>query len=42
MQICNFCLHMITGDIRLTPFYDVEECMRKVKSYVVDLNQGSA
>ena len=30
----------IQGDIRLTPFYDVDECMKKVKGYVEELNDG--
>ena len=30
----------IQGDIRLTPFYDVDECMEKVKGYVQELNNG--
>lgn len=30
----------IQGDIRLTPFYDVDECMKKVKGYVEELNNG--
>ena len=30
----------VQGDIRLTPFYDVNECVEKVKSYVADLNKG--
>ena len=38
----NFCLYINAGDIRLTPFYDVEGCMKKVQSYVDDLNQGEA
>lgn len=28
----------IAGDIRLTPFYSVEECMNKVSLYIADLN----
>ena len=30
----------VQGDIRLTPFYDVTECLRKVEGYVADLNKG--
>jgi acetylornithine deacetylase/succinyl-diaminopimelate desuccinylase-like protein len=30
----------IQGDIRLTPFYDVDECMKKVMGYVEELNSG--
>ena len=30
----------VQGDIRLTPFYDVNECVEKVKGYVADLNEG--
>ena len=30
----------LTGDIRLTPFYDVEECVAKVQGYVDELNKG--
>ena len=30
----------VQGDIRLTPFYDVDECMKKVKGYVKELNNG--
>lgn len=33
------CLH-VPGDVRLTPFYDPEECMMKLQSYVDDLNKG--
>lgn len=29
---------MVCGDIRVTPFYDVREVMRKVQSYVDDIN----
>lgn len=28
------------GDIRLTPFYDANECVKKMKSYVEELNKG--
>lgn len=31
----------IQGDIRLTPFYDAETCLEKVKGYVDDLNRGN-
>ena len=30
----------IQGDIRLTPFYDAETCLEKVKGYVETLNNG--
>lgn len=30
----------IQGDIRLTPFYDVDECMKKIMGYVEELNSG--
>lgn len=29
----------VQGDIRLTPFYDVIECTKKVEGYVADLNK---
>jgi len=28
----------MTGDIRLTPFYDIYDCMKKVEGYVKELN----
>ena len=31
---------LLTGDIRLTPFYDAEECIAKVKGYTEELNKG--
>ena len=31
---------LLAGDIRLTPFYDVEECIAKVKGYMEELNKG--
>ena len=31
---------IVKGDIRLTPFYDVNECVRKIKGYVEELNKG--
>ena len=30
---------LLTGDIRLTPFYDAEECIAKVKGYTEELNK---
>ena len=30
----------VQGDIRLTPFYNVDECMKKVQGYVAELNKG--
>ena len=30
----------IQGDIRLTPFYEAETCLEKVKGYVEALNNG--
>lgn len=30
----------VQGDIRLTPFYDVGECVKKVEGYVAELNKG--
>ena len=30
----------VQGDIRLTPFYNIHECMEKVKGYVDELNGG--
>ena len=30
----------VQGDIRLTPFYDVDKCMKDVEGYVADLNKG--
>ena len=31
---------VFSGDIRLTPFYNVKDCMAKVKGYVDELNKG--
>lgn len=30
----------VQGDIRLTPFYDINVCRKKVESYVAELNTG--
>ena len=30
----------IQGDIRLTPFYDAETCLEKVKGYAESINNG--
>ena len=30
------------GDIRLTPFNDIDHCVEKVKGYVQELNNGEA
>jgi len=30
------------GDIRLTPFYDIYDCIRKVEGYVKELNDGES
>lgn len=30
----------VQGDIRLTPFYDIDECVKKVEDYVAELNKG--
>ena len=30
----------IKGDIRLTPFYDIKECVEKVKGYIKEINDG--
>ncbi len=30
----------VQGDIRLTPFYNVADCMKKVQGYVDELNAG--
>ena len=32
---------MLIGDIRLTPFYNIEDCVAKAKTYVNELNQGN-
>lgn len=31
---------MCVGDIRLTPFYDIEECTARMIKYVDELNNG--
>ena len=30
----------VQGDIRLTPFYDIDECIKKVEGYVAELDKG--
>jgi len=30
----------VQGDIRLTPFYNIIECRKKVERYVADLNSS--
>ena len=30
----------IKGDIRLTPFYNIHDCMKKFEGYVQELNDG--
>ena len=30
----------VQGDIRLTPFYNIDECMEKVRGYIQELNAG--
>ncbi|XP_065912239.1 uncharacterized protein [Dysidea avara] len=30
----------VQGDIRLTPFYDIAECLKKVEGYVAELNKN--
>ena len=30
----------VQGDIRLTPFYKIDQCLEKVKGYVEELNEG--
>lgn len=32
----------IKGDIRLTPFYDIDQCMEKMKDYIEELNNSKA
>ena len=32
----------MSGDIRLTPFYNVYDCIEKVKGYVKELNDGES
>ena len=31
----------IKGDIRLTPFYDIDQCVEKIKDYVKELNNSN-
>ncbi len=35
-----FLFVLILGDIRLTPFYNILDCVAKVETYVNELNQG--
>ena len=30
----------VQGDIRLTPFYNIDECVKKVEGYVKEINDG--
>ena len=30
----------VQGDIRLTPFYNIDECIEKVRGYIQELNAG--
>ena len=30
----------IQGDIRLTPFYNIDDCLEKVKGYIQDIGNG--
>ena len=30
----------ISGDIRLTPFYDLHDCVGKIQSYARSINEG--
>ena len=32
----------IMGDIRLTPFHDIDNCVEKVRGYVQELNYSKA
>ena len=32
----------IKGDIRLTPFYNIHDCMKKFEGYVQELNDGES
>lgn len=32
--------YSIIGDIRLTPFYDIDECMARIMGLVEELNKG--
>lgn len=34
-----YILYIHTGDVHLTPFYDVYECAKKIKAYVEELNK---
>ena len=31
----------VQGDIRLTPFYNIDECVKKVEGYIAELNKGN-
>ena len=33
------CIHYL-GDIRLTPFYDADECLAKMERYIEEINKG--
>jgi hypothetical protein len=37
LQLAPWC--EVQGDIRLTPFYNLAQCMAKVESYVDDINK---
>lgn len=41
IQSIQFYLCVNLGDIRLTPFYDIEACKAKVKEYAEELNRGN-
>ena len=30
------------GDVRLTPFYNIHDCMKKFEGYVQELNDGES
>ena len=30
----------VQGDIRLTPFYDIDECIKRVEDYVAELHKS--
>ena len=32
----------VQGDIRLTPFYNIQDCLNKVRGYVEDMNNGQS
>ena len=32
---------MFSGDIRLTPFYDIDECLAKIKDCIDEINNGA-